>query len=155
MLLGYMITAQEGEDGEVKYYAIDRSSGGYPYWASVAGSAVIFEIELAAANALSHKEDFLDPRTTSDGTIYPPSMIAGAADLSNRKQSSVVIKIVPLMTGEATYSSVHEVKIIHGVGEGILSKAIQEQLHVDPRVASFRSGMMYEGGEGVSFVQLA
>lgn len=56
---------------------------------------------------------------------------------------------------KAILSGVHEVKIIHGVGEGVLMKAIQEELRADSRVSSIRSGKMYEGGEGVSFVRLA
>ncbi len=46
------------------------------------------------------------------------------------------------------------VRIIHGKGRGILSKRIREMLSAHPRVRSFRFGDYYEGGTGVTVVEL-
>jgi DNA mismatch repair protein MutS2 len=54
----------------------------------------------------------------------------------------------------AVLSGLHEVTIIHGVGEGILLAAIREQLAGDRRVQELREGRAYEGGAGVSIVLL-
>ena len=54
----------------------------------------------------------------------------------------------------AVLSGVQEVQIIHGVGEGILLRAIRSLVQTDPRVASSRQGMQGEGGLGVTVVRL-
>ena len=46
------------------------------------------------------------------------------------------------------------VRVIHGKGRGILSKRIREMLSGHPRVKSFRFGDYYEGGTGVTIVEL-
>ncbi|UCG53091.1 MAG: Smr/MutS family protein [Candidatus Latescibacterota bacterium] len=54
----------------------------------------------------------------------------------------------------AVLSGVQEIKIIHGVGEGVLLRAIRELLQEDPRVRSHRQGLPGEGGFGVTLVVL-
>jgi DNA mismatch repair protein MutS2 len=46
------------------------------------------------------------------------------------------------------------VKIVHGIGEGILSAAIAEFLGDHPLAESFRRGNEDEGGEAVTMVIL-
>jgi DNA mismatch repair protein MutS2 len=46
-------------------------------------------------------------------------------------------------------------RVVHGKGTGALRGAVQERLQGDPRVKSFRSGEMGEGGTGVTVVTLA
>lgn len=45
----------------------------------------------------------------------------------------------------------HEIRIIHGYGEGILRKAVQNYLKSRKEVESFRDGAYNEGGKGVTF----
>ena len=45
----------------------------------------------------------------------------------------------------------HEIRIIHGYGEGILRKAVQNYLKTRKEIASFRNGEFNEGGKGVTF----
>ena len=47
-----------------------------------------------------------------------------------------------------------EVTIIHGRGEGILRKGIQEALKRNKNVKGFRKGSYHEGGDGVTVVKL-
>ena len=47
-----------------------------------------------------------------------------------------------------------EVTIIHGIGTGILSKAVREHLVAHPLIKSFRGGEQAEGGGGVTVVSL-
>ena len=44
--------------------------------------------------------------------------------------------------------------IIHGRGEGILSKGIRERLRHHKSVKEYRRGAMGEGGDGVTVVKL-
>jgi DNA mismatch repair protein MutS2 len=54
----------------------------------------------------------------------------------------------------AVLSGLSEVKIVHGLGTGVLGKAVRESLARDPRVASVRTGDPMEGGTGVTFARL-
>ena len=47
-----------------------------------------------------------------------------------------------------------EVTIIHGIGTGILSKAVREHLSGHPLIKSFRGGEQSEGGGGVTVASL-
>ncbi len=64
------------------------------------------------------------------------------------------LELVSRFIDRAVLSGLHEVKIVHGLGEGILSRAVRDALGRDPRVASFRFGDPMEGGNGVTFVTL-
>ena len=55
---------------------------------------------------------------------------------------------------DATLAGLSEVVIIHGVGMGILAKAVQEHLSEHPLVKSYRVGEQSEGGGGVTVVVL-
>jgi len=45
-------------------------------------------------------------------------------------------------------------RIVHGKGTGALRKAVSETLKTDPRVKSFRTGTLVEGGTGVTMAEL-
>ena len=55
---------------------------------------------------------------------------------------------------QAVLHSLEEIKIIHGVGEGILLKEIRNYLKTDKRVKSFRRGNYGEGENGVTIITL-
>ncbi len=54
----------------------------------------------------------------------------------------------------AVLTGLSEVKIIHGLGTGVLAKAVREALARDPRVTAHRTGNPMEGGTGVTFARL-
>jgi DNA mismatch repair protein MutS2 len=47
-----------------------------------------------------------------------------------------------------------ELRIIHGVGRGILRGAVERHLREHPQVASHRTGQVGEGGRGVTVARL-
>ncbi len=55
---------------------------------------------------------------------------------------------------EALLSGMQSVRIIHGKGTGALRTALQNDLHHDPRVRSYRNGAYGEGDLGVTVVEL-
>jgi DNA mismatch repair protein MutS2 len=61
---------------------------------------------------------------------------------------------VDLFLDRAVLTGLHEVTIIHGVGEEVLLTAVQSHLRGDPRVESIRLGGLGEGGRGVTVVRL-
>ncbi len=54
----------------------------------------------------------------------------------------------------AVLNGLHSVTIIHGVGQGILKRAIYDALKRDPRVKGIRPGEPAAGGDGVAVVDL-
>ncbi len=54
----------------------------------------------------------------------------------------------------ASLAGFSEITIIHGVGAGILSRAVREYLTGHPLVKNFRSGTQTEGGAGVTIVSM-
>ena len=55
---------------------------------------------------------------------------------------------------EAVVSGVTPLYIIHGHGTGSLKQAVREYLHRTAYVSSYRGGGAYEGGDGISVVNL-
>jgi DNA mismatch repair protein MutS2 len=45
-----------------------------------------------------------------------------------------------------------EVRIIHGIGSGVLRQAVREALERHPNVQSFRPGEPHEGRDGATIV---
>ena len=55
---------------------------------------------------------------------------------------------------QGVMNNLEELKVIHGVGEGILLKAIREYLKTDKNVSEFRRGRYGEGENGVTIIKL-
>jgi DNA mismatch repair protein MutS2 len=55
---------------------------------------------------------------------------------------------------QASLAELQEVTIIHGLGKGLLMKAVHEHLKGHPLIKHFRSGTQEEGGNGVTVVKL-
>ena len=55
---------------------------------------------------------------------------------------------------DAALADLQEVTVIHGVGKGLLMKAIHEHLDSHPLVKHFRSGTLEEGSSGVTVLQM-
>jgi len=54
----------------------------------------------------------------------------------------------------AVLAGMHELKIIHGVGKGVLRSAVERHLREHPQVASSRAAGVGEGGRGVTLARL-
>jgi DNA mismatch repair protein MutS2 len=54
----------------------------------------------------------------------------------------------------AALAGIQEVTIVHGLGTGILARAVRDYLTRHPLVKSFRKGDRSEGGEGVTIARL-
>lgn len=70
------------------------------------------------------------------------------------KTSLEAIEDVRNFIDQAVVNGIDEVKVIHGVGEGILLKVIREYLRSDKNVLEFRRGKYGEGENGVTIIKL-
>lgn len=55
---------------------------------------------------------------------------------------------------QAVVSGLHELRIVHGVGRGVLRAAVERHLRGHPQVAEQRLGQIGEGGRGVTLARL-
>ena len=55
---------------------------------------------------------------------------------------------------QAVMNGLEEIKIIHGVGQGVLIKTVRDYLKTDKNVLEFRRGKYGEGENGVTIVKL-
>lgn len=88
---------------------------------------------------------------TYDVQVEPLSSTSLDVRGSRREEA---LEEVNRFVDRAVLSGVQEISIIHGVGEGILARAVREVLVSDRRVESIRPGGLGEGGHGVTVVSL-
>lgn len=70
------------------------------------------------------------------------------------KTSIEAIDELSLFIDQAVVNGLEEIKVIHGVGEGILLKAVRDYLKKDKNVSEFRRGKYGEGENGVTVIKL-
>ena len=93
----------------------------------------------------------------SEGIVYDVDvepLTSSTLDVRGHDREEA-LEAVHRFIDRAMLSGVIEVRIIHGIGEGILLRAIHTTLGEDRRVDSFRAGQVGEGGVGVTYVTLA
>ncbi len=64
------------------------------------------------------------------------------------------LRSLDLGLDRAVRSGLSELRIVHGVGRGILRAAVERHLRSHPQVVSQRMGQLGEGGRGVTVVTL-
>ena len=55
---------------------------------------------------------------------------------------------------QAVVNGLEEIKVIHGIGSGVLLKAVREYLKRDKNVKEYRRGIYGEGENGVTIIKL-
>jgi DNA mismatch repair protein MutS2 len=82
-----------------------------------------------------------------DGSVETELMIRGL-------ERAEAMEKVDAFIDRAALQDLGTVQIIHGIGRGILKKAVYDMLRSDPRVADVRPGEPALGGDGVAVVRL-
>jgi DNA mismatch repair protein MutS2 len=114
------------------------------------------KIDVALSDLSEPVKDAERGRETS-----PPALFETSVDINMPYELKVIgqrvdpaLSIIERYLNDASIAGHKEVKIIHGIGEGILASAIGEYLTDHPLVESFRKGSEGEGGEAVTMVLL-
>ena len=86
---------------------------------------------------------------------------SNARDIAPKTELNVIGKTeleateeVAAFIDQAVVNGLSEIKIIHGVGAGVLLKSVREYLKRDKNVKEFRRGVYGEGENGITIVQL-
>lgn len=90
------------------------------------------------------------PVARFEASDEPPPL---EADLRGMDASDA-LAAVDRALDRAVLSGLHEVRVIHGIGTGVLRKAVQQHLKGHPQVESQRWGEGHEGGRGVTVARL-
>jgi DNA mismatch repair protein MutS2 len=99
------------------------------------------------------------------GQRQPQGVWGGGAPPAQTKQVPAEVNLIGLtvedarervdkLLDDAALSDRHEIRLVHGFGEGKLRKAIAQMLETHPLVSSWRLGGPSEGGGGATVVEL-
>jgi DNA mismatch repair protein MutS2 len=84
----------------------------------------------------------------------PDEMVPSRINLVGLRVDEALSQLEPFLN-HASLAGFSEVTIIHGLGAGILSRAVRDHLKGHPLVASYRAGDRSEGGNGVTVATLS
>jgi DNA mismatch repair protein MutS2 len=96
--------------------------------------------------------------TKEQGHVVPPETgpdetVPSRINLVGLRVDEGLSRLEPFLN-HAALAGLAEVTVIHGVGSGILGRAVREHLEDHPLVKGFRPGEKTEGGAGVTVVTL-
>ncbi len=116
------------------------------------------EIEVPASDIRGKRGKPLDEKKTAAYTgAYSgghDATVPTKINLVGLRVDEALSRLEPFLN-HASLAGLREVVIVHGIGAGILLKAVQEHLEGHPLVEKFRSGELKEGGKGVTVVTMA
>ena len=107
----------------------------------------IKKLKSESRSVVSKKQGFASTSKLKNDAFSPEINVLG------QKREECILN-VEYYLDRATMAGVSEVKIIHGIGKGILKEAVWECLKDHKGVKSFRSGIYGEGDAGVTIVEL-
>lgn len=113
------------------------------------------EIEVPVSDAEIKKSRVVPlkkPDNDSAGVSY--EMTSSRINLIGLRVEAAMSELEPFLN-HAALAGYNEVVIIHGIGKGLLARAVKEHLQGHPLIKSFRRGEQSEGGFGVTIAFLA
>jgi len=121
------------------------------------------EIEVAVGDLSGPSEDRTGKQTEhlKGERGERPAAPAETADINVQRELIVIgqrvdpaLSLIERYLNDASMAGIKQVRIIHGIGTGILAAAIREYLRDHPLVEGFRKGNEEEGGQAVTVVIL-
>lgn len=112
------------------------------------------EIEVPLSDIALKRGKPIERKARASGPENPEETVEPKINLIGMRVDEALSKLEPFLN-HASLAGLPEVTIIHGLGTGILSKAVREHLEGHPLVREFRAGDRSEGGQGVTVVTMA
>ncbi|MDH4231849.1 MAG: endonuclease MutS2 [Nitrospirota bacterium] len=112
------------------------------------------EIEVSVSDTAGKKgAGFVSAKTDLVRTGTSDAEVKSRIKLIGLRVDEAIAELEPFLN-HAALAGLREVAIIHGIGKGLLSRAVREHLEGHPLVKSYRRGEQSEGGAGVTVVTL-
>jgi DNA mismatch repair protein MutS2 len=86
-------------------------------------------------------------------TMETPEAVPNELSIRGLEKAEA-LELVDAFLDRAVLQGLRTVTVIHGIGRGILKRALYDVLRKDPRVSSVRPGEPARGGDGVAIVDL-
>ncbi len=172
--------AQEGLAGKIREYegaadagapSIDEiMEGDVVYVKSLAADAPVVEINLkherikvkAAGKEVEVPASDIEYRRGKQATVRQAPVIVRKPDdeavsriVLVGKRVDEALSLLESFLNHASLAGFSEVTVVHGIGAGILLKAVREHVERHPLVKGFRKGGPGEGGNGVTILTMA
>jgi DNA mismatch repair protein MutS2 len=112
------------------------------------------EIEVPVSDIAGKKgAGFVSGKADVVRTGISGAEVSSRIKLIGLRVDEAIAKLEPFLN-HAALAGLSEVAVIHGIGKGLLSRAVREHLEGHPLVKSYRRGEQAEGGAGVTVVTL-
>ena len=137
-----------------------KSLGSYAKLLTIKGNKKEAEVLLGTIKTVVKLDDLYnsqpDENKEKKVQIFKSSTIGNAkADVNVIGKTSLeAVDEVRKFIDQAVVNGLEEIKVIHGVGEGVLLKEIRSYLKTDKNVLEFRRGKYGEGENGVTIIKL-
>ncbi len=118
----------------------------------VRAGSMEMEIPLTDIGSISGKS-LTESNEDKFETVSPVDSVSSSIRLVGLRVSEALSRLEPFLN-HASLAGLHEVVIIHGVGKGLLARAVRDHLKGHPLVKEYRKGKLSEGGNGVTVVTL-
>jgi DNA mismatch repair protein MutS2 len=111
------------------------------------------EVEVPLTDIGFKKGKPLPPQTDTVHSTKDAASVSTKIHLVGKRVDEALSELEQFLN-HASLADMRELVIIHGVGKGLLRRAIHEHMTDHPLVRKFRSGTIEEGGIGVTLVTL-
>lgn len=111
------------------------------------------EIEVPLSDVSFKRGKSVEVKVTPTQIAQGDETVSSKINLVGLRVDEALSRLEPFLN-HASLAGLTEISIIHGIGKGLLSRAVREHLSGHPLVKHFRSGMPEEGGNGVTIVIL-
>ncbi len=112
------------------------------------------EVEVPASDIEYRRGKRATARQEPATILKPDDEAVSRINLVGLRVDEALSQLEPFLN-HAALAGFSEVTVVHGIGAGILLKAVREHVERHPLVKSFRRGEQREGGNGVTIVTMA
>lgn len=110
------------------------------------------EIEVPVSD-ISRRKGRIPDTAKASRDAAPDQMVPSSIHLIGLRVDEALSELEPFLN-HASLAGLQEVTIIHGIGKGLLMKAVHEHLTRHPLIKKFRKGGQSEGGSGATIATL-
>ena len=121
--------------------------------ATVKFGAISSKIKLNNLQRIKNKNINKKQKLIKTNLTLKNDKIENAINLIAKTGDEAII-LLEEFVDQAVLGGINELRIIHGIGTGVLRKKVQEYLKQNKNILSFRDGQYGEGGKGVTIALL-